>query len=48
MGQARRNTLSGKTEKKLRFLHLLRLLSKYTEYEIAKFAKNRNFRRNKK
>jgi hypothetical protein len=43
MGQAKRNRESGATvKKKLRFLHLLRLITKkYNEHQILAFAKRR-------
>jgi hypothetical protein len=42
MGQVKRNREAGKTTKKMRFLHLLRKITKkYNEYQILAFAKRR-------
>jgi hypothetical protein len=42
MGQAKRNRESGLTRKELRFLYLLRKITKqYNESQIVKFAKHR-------
>jgi hypothetical protein len=42
MGQAKRNKVNGKVSKKIRFSHLLRLISsQYTKVEINKFIERR-------
>jgi len=41
MGQARRNKLNGLYAKKMRFITLMKLISKYNEKEISEFMKRR-------
>jgi len=41
MGQAKRNKENGMSQKKLRFIHLIQKISKYSEWEIRKFVKHR-------
>ena len=43
MGQAKRKLLGNNSKKRIRFIHLLKKISKrYSDYEIAKLANNRN------
>jgi len=41
MGQARRNKLNGFHAKKMRFIYLMKLISKYNEKEISEFMRRR-------
>ncbi len=41
MGQARRKLLGSKDKKRLRFIHLLKLVSNYADGQIVKFLKHR-------
>jgi hypothetical protein len=41
MGQAKRKATMGSPKRK-RFIYLMRLISKYPDWSIVKFANNRN------
>lgn len=41
MGQAKRNRENGIMSRRFRFIHLMRLISRYSDREISRFAENR-------
>jgi len=41
MGQAKRNQESGALTKKMRFIHLIQAISKYSAWEIRRFIQHR-------
>ena len=44
MGQAKRKLMGTKSVKRMRFIYLMKKISRYTDWQIGKLADNRNLK----